>query len=354
MEPVNLKIPDDGYLEGVRKLTEKHGCLMIFDEMVTAFRLANGGAQEYFGVVPDLACIGKGMANGMPLSAVVGKREYMQRLPACGFGMTFRGETFSLVAAKTVLELLKREPVCQHLADVGRKVREQFKEVSKRVGVHCVLAGPEARMTIEFHDCGELPQANVRSLFLQECLKNGVMTNGTLLPSFAHDDQAIAESMVAFEAALKVVASAIESGRIDATRPHGGSPTGPRAFVSNGFLEVVEQENDVVTVRGWMLLEDGAPDSLEILSKSGAMVPCECQRRPDLQDAFPNHATAVLAGYEAKLPELDFRKDDQYEFTIVAHRSDEVAFRCLVVKQIVASNSGVAGPFSTNDGVLYI
>ena len=68
MEPVNLKIPGDGYLEGVRRLTEAHGCLMIFDEMVTAFRLANGGAQEYFGVVPDLACIGKGMANGMPLS----------------------------------------------------------------------------------------------------------------------------------------------------------------------------------------------------------------------------------------------------------------------------------------------
>ena len=354
MEPVNLKIPDEGYLEGVRKLTEQHGCLMIFDEMVTAFRLANGGAQEYFGVVPDLACIGKGMANGMPLSAVVGKREYMQRLPACGFGMTFRGETFSLAAAKTVLELLKREPVCRHLAEVGRKVREQFVELSERIGVHCVLAGPESRMTIEFHDCGELPQDNVRSLFLQECLKLGVMTNGTLLPNFAHDDQAITESMVAFEAALTIVAAAIESGRIDASRPHGGSPTGPRAFVSNGFLETVEKEGDTLKVRGWMLLEDGAPDSLEILSKNGSMVPCECQRRPDLKDAFPNQVTAVLAGYEAELPESDFRNDDHYEFTIVANRSNEVAFRCLVVKQIVSTNGAVTGPFSTNDGVLYI
>lgn len=71
--------------------------------MVTAFRLANGGAQEYFGVIPDLCCIGKAMANGMPLLAILGKRKYMQRLPACGFGMTFRGETFSLVAAKKAI-----------------------------------------------------------------------------------------------------------------------------------------------------------------------------------------------------------------------------------------------------------
>ena len=91
------------------------------------------------------------------------------------------------------MELLQREPVCEHLAEVGRKVRDRFDSVASSVGLNVVLAGPESRMTIEFHDCGELPQASIRNLFLQECLKRGVMTNGTLLPNYAHDDRAIEE-----------------------------------------------------------------------------------------------------------------------------------------------------------------
>ena len=356
MEPVNLKIPDQGYLEGIRRLTEAHGCLLIFDEMVTAFRLANGGAQEYFGVVPDLACIGKGMANGMPLSAVVGKREYMQRLPACGFGMTFRGETFSFAAAKAVLELLQREPVCKHIAEVGRRLRSRFESVAQSIGVHAVLAGPEARMTIEFHDCGELPQSNVRNLFLQECLKQGVLTNGTLLPNYAHDDQAIDESVVAFEAALKVVAVAIESGSVDSSRPHGGSPVGPRAFVSSGFLESIRNEDDEIQVHGWMLLEDGAPDSIELISNSGFVVPAVCCPRPDIAAGFPSRPSALMSGYQASLPAAEFEDRKQIEFTIVANRQTQVAFRCLVVQQFADQEGEPTwnGPYSTNDGVLYV
>ena len=84
MEPVNVELPEPGYLEGVRELAHQHGALLVFDEMVTGFRLANGGAQELFGVTPDLACFGKALANGMPLSALVGKREYMELLPRVG------------------------------------------------------------------------------------------------------------------------------------------------------------------------------------------------------------------------------------------------------------------------------
>ena len=355
MEPVNLKIPDEGYLPGVRELTEQFGCLLIFDEMVTAFRLANGGAQEYFGAIPDLACLGKGMANGMPLSAVVGKREYMQKLPACGFGMTFRGETLSLAAAKAVLQLVENEPVCMHLAEVGRKIREGFDKISKRVGVECVLAGPEARMTIEFHDCGSLPQSSVRSLFLQECLKQGVITNGTILPNYAHDDEAIAITLVAFEKALQVVADAIKSGGIEESRPEGGSAIGPRAFVSNGFLEAIDKHNEYLKVHGWMLLEDGAPDSVEIISAAGVKIAATACPRSDLRDAFPSQPSALNAGYQAVLPESNFRNhQNQYEFTIVAKRKKQIAFRCLVIQQINDSSSVQCGPYSTNDGVLYI
>ena len=357
MEPVNLTMPHEGYLEGVRELTLAHGCLLIFDEVVTAFRLANGGAQEFFGISPDLACVGKGMANGMPLSAVVGKRIYMQVLPGCGFGMTFRGETFSLAAAKAVLELLQREPVCKRLAAVGRKLRERLAKLATKTGVNCTLAGPDARMTFQFHECGSLPQANIRTLFLQECLKNGVIANGTIFPNYAHDDAAIETTLAVFELCLESVARAIESHKIDSSRPSSGSPDGPRAFVSNGFLELFEKKNNLINLHGWMLLEDGAADSIELVSADGDTIPARCCDRPDLKNAFPDHASAGHAGYQATLPEKLFKNNkEQYEFTIIAKRGHQVAFRCLVVKQNVGGSPLIQsnGPFSTNDGVLYI
>ena len=77
LEPMNTTFPKAGFLECVKDLTHQHGAVLIFDEIVTGFRVANGGAQEYFGVVPDLATLGKGLANGFPLSAVTGRTEIM-------------------------------------------------------------------------------------------------------------------------------------------------------------------------------------------------------------------------------------------------------------------------------------
>src|SRR5205085_1538106 len=123
------------------ELAHARGALLIFDEMVTAFRLAPGGAQELFGVTPDLTALGKGIANGMPLSAVVGRREYMRHLPNVAYGMTFRGETLSLAAARAVLGVISAQPVAEHLAAVGAAVREGF---ARACATHGVLAQPNA------------------------------------------------------------------------------------------------------------------------------------------------------------------------------------------------------------------
>ena len=80
MEAQALTAPEPGYLEGVRELCDKYKVILIFDEVVTGYRWALGGAQEYYGVTPDLCCLGKAMANGMPISAIAGKKEYMQEL----------------------------------------------------------------------------------------------------------------------------------------------------------------------------------------------------------------------------------------------------------------------------------
>ena len=99
LEPMNATQPADGYLKGVQALTKKAGAVLVFDETITGFRYALGGAQEKFGVTPDLATFGKALANGFPLSAVAGRKDIMMEMEHVFFSFTMGGETLSLAAA---------------------------------------------------------------------------------------------------------------------------------------------------------------------------------------------------------------------------------------------------------------
>ncbi len=351
LSPINVEISDTVYLEGIQQLTRQHGAILIFNETTTAFRLANGGAQEYFGVVPDLTCVGNGIANGMPLAAVVGKREVMTHSSGFGFDETNRADTFSLAAAKSVLELLQREPVCERLAETGRKLRASFDSIAKSAGLNVELIGPDCRLTIKFHDCGSLSQSAVCELFLKECLKCGVMSNGTFLPSDAHDVQANEDTVAAFKSAMKVVKAAVQSGRVEPSKPESNAPIDPRAFVTIGFLEAIQIEEDVVRVHGWQLLADGAPDSIELVSSSGKVIPAECFSRPDIEAWIPSQPSALMSGYKASLPVADFVNQGQVEFRIVAKRQSTVAFQCSVTKK---PQSDWTEPRSTNEGLIEV
>jgi len=115
MEPMNLAWPEEGYLEQVKKVCDDNGALFILDETITGCRFAKGGAQELFSVTPDLACFGKGLANGFPLSAVVGRQDVMEAMEEIFFSGTFGGETASLAAAKVVLTKVRDGDVVERL-----------------------------------------------------------------------------------------------------------------------------------------------------------------------------------------------------------------------------------------------
>jgi glutamate-1-semialdehyde aminotransferase len=214
MEPSVLELPKPGFLEGVRRLTREHGCLLVFDEIVTGFRLARGGGQELFGVLPDLACVGKGLANGMPLAALVGNAAVLQRLASTGYGMTYRGETLSLAAAGACLAFFASEPVFARLAETGETVRRRYHETRDRLGVDTTLIGPAARMCFAFAGSRTISPLGQLTLFVQECAKRGVLTNGSLLPCYAHDTEAVEGSLRVFELALEVVARATARERL--------------------------------------------------------------------------------------------------------------------------------------------
>ena len=112
-----------GFLEDVLFFAHEAGALLVFDETITGFRYARGGAQEIFGVIPDLSTFGKGIANGFPLSAVVGRRDVMMEMEEIFFSGTFGGELLSLTAAKVVLQRHLAEDVCGKLDLEGQPAR---------------------------------------------------------------------------------------------------------------------------------------------------------------------------------------------------------------------------------------
>jgi glutamate-1-semialdehyde aminotransferase len=215
LEPTANVLPRAGFLEGVKRLTHAHGAALIFDEMVTGFRVARGGAQEAWGVVPDMACFGKALANGMPLSALVGRAEVMNALPGVGFGLTYRGELLSLAAARAALELHAREPVARHVESLGEAVRAGFAARARDHGLAMQLEGFAGRMTVRAQPANGISELGVRTVFLQECLRAGVLTNGTFMGSWAHDATAVERTFEAFDAALAVTERAVSAGLVE-------------------------------------------------------------------------------------------------------------------------------------------
>jgi glutamate-1-semialdehyde-2,1-aminomutase len=167
--------PVEGFLEGVRELCNERGALLIFDEIVTGFRMARGGAQEYFGVTPDLACFAKGIANGMPLAAVVGKREVMQIAERLLISTTYGGEALSLAAARACLETYRNPAVFEHIWAMGERLMNGLNAAAQTHGVPARCVGYAPMSLLEFH--GDTPATTDRlwNAFLRETAQRGVL-----------------------------------------------------------------------------------------------------------------------------------------------------------------------------------
>jgi len=124
-----------GFLHRIRKLTKEYGALFVLDEVLTGFRLAPGGAQQYYGVDADLAGYAKAIANGYPLSAYCGKRECMEMLNTFKITTTYAGETLSIAAAIATLDCMVREKVHEHIWAMGRRLMDGFNRIAAELGV---------------------------------------------------------------------------------------------------------------------------------------------------------------------------------------------------------------------------
>jgi glutamate-1-semialdehyde aminotransferase len=225
MEAALVDTPAAGFLEGVKKAAHAHGALLIFDEIVTGFRWARGGAQEYFGVTPDLATFGKGMANGLPLSAIVGRAELARQFEEVFVSSTFGGDTLALAAARATIDEYERQPVIKHLWAAGRRFQEGFKRAVARTGAPVDCVGFPVHPKIVFCHAKDETNRMLMSLFLQETGRRGVIVHvAGFNISFSHSDADVDESLEVCEAALRIVGEALADGRVTERlegRPYG-------------------------------------------------------------------------------------------------------------------------------------
>tara|TARA_Y100000310_G_scaffold296733_1_gene329225 strand:+ start:39 stop:1292 length:1254 start_codon:yes stop_codon:yes gene_type:complete len=196
MDVVARYYPEPGFLERVRELTEKHGIILIFDEIITGFRIHSGGAQAFFNVTPDLACFGKALANGMPISALVGKSQYMCQFDDLFFSLTFAGETLSLSAANAVLNLYRRIDVPEDLYEKGSHLWKGLTELLKKHNLNClfelqgmpsrIILGVKSSLDSNFFTENEDRIHQLFFLMTQRLAELGILFSVSMFISYSH------------------------------------------------------------------------------------------------------------------------------------------------------------------------
>lgn len=214
IEPVSLEAPKPGFLEGVRDLCTKHNVVLIFDETITGFRWALGGAQEYYGVTPDIGTFGKAVSNGMPLSIIAGKKEFMNEFNHIFFSMTFGGEACSIAAAVATVKELKenREQYYSHIWEQGKRLQNAFNDKCAELVLKGELYGCGPRLAIKFT---EEDASGCKDLFTQEMIKRGILVGTQFYMTPAHSAKDVNTTIICIQESLEIVAKAVVENNID-------------------------------------------------------------------------------------------------------------------------------------------
>ena len=204
MMSYGLDEPDAGFLEEVRNTAHRYGVLFILDEMRSGFRISLGGAQEYFGVQADLATFSKAMANGYPISAVVGRADIMSQLGRTHMSSTFFGNAAEMSAALQTINILREEPIIQDLWTLGMQLQDGLRTIIADTGLPATVRGMPVSPFLSFEE--DAPDKKL--IFYKETLRRGVLfhPNHEWFMSAAHTmadiDMALSVSSLAAQRAM--------------------------------------------------------------------------------------------------------------------------------------------------------
>lgn len=203
------------YLKWARELADKHEVVLAFDEIVSGFRVAPGGAQEYFGVTPDLACFAKGISNGMPVAAVAGKREVMKTAAELVISSTYGGDAVSLAAAVACLKELREKDILPQIWQQGSRLIDGMNGIASEIGLALQFKGWPVMSSFSFgYDAGV--NADLMTLLLQEMALRGILLRrgGLVFMTYSHKAADVDQTLAACREVFPILLEAQQSGNI--------------------------------------------------------------------------------------------------------------------------------------------
>ena len=213
MEASRTDTPQPGFLERVRQLADEDGAVLIFDEVITGFRLAMGGAQERYGVTPDLATFGKAMSNGHPIAAVCGRREVMQDAASMFISSTYYSDAAGMAAAIATIRELRDKDALSHIWRIGALLQRGFNELAAKHGLEATCDGLPPVTHPHFTCPPELIKPLV-TLYIQEMLRGGIFGITVNYICYEHSEQDVEAFLAAADGAFAVMKRALDEGDV--------------------------------------------------------------------------------------------------------------------------------------------
>lgn len=218
LEPIQSNGPKEGYLEGVKELTHKYGAILVFDEVVSGFHYALGGAQEVFGVSPDLVAFGKGMGNGYPISAVAGRKDLLKQIEEGVFiSTTFGGDSIAMAASLATLNVLSKPGYYEHIIRIGTMIRDGIQERIDKYDLNDVLSvsGMPAHCGLAFEGHGSLSYLDIQSVYSQTMIQNGILVFAIYFLNSHHTEKEAQAYLDATDKAFALIRKAIDEDSVD-------------------------------------------------------------------------------------------------------------------------------------------
>ncbi len=216
-------LPAPGFLEGVRALATEHGAVLIFDEVVTGFRLALGGAQEYFGVQPDLATYAKAISNGYAMGAVVGRRDVMALVGEMFVSSTYWSDAVGLAASLATIRELRAREAIDHIVAAGTRFQQQFNALCAAYELPLEAAGLPQQIAIRVTAGDATLKRRIKDYYVQLMTLRGFFASFGVNLSYAHGDQELELLRAAWQEVFPLLRQALTANDWEARLTVGRS-----------------------------------------------------------------------------------------------------------------------------------
>jgi glutamate-1-semialdehyde 2,1-aminomutase len=218
LEPTHFEKPENDFLQHVRKIADENNSLLILDEIVTGFRFDLGGAQKFFNIKGDLVCFGKGMSNGLPISAITGPEEFMNTFDKLWVSSSNNMEVLSMAGCLATINEMQEKKTIECCWNIGKKLFDGWNKITSQHDLNASMEGYPIRMNSKFFDSNMNESLPLKSLVFQEMVKKGFFISplNAIYLSYSHSSEDIEQTLSAFDEVLNELSKKIKNENFSA------------------------------------------------------------------------------------------------------------------------------------------